>query len=84
MTQQIKMINNLRRGQTGSKAVLIPAPGFRGDKFLTYKYETSANYSTSWDVLEGEGLEPGREISRGGLEAALADGSWKIRAKKSR
>lgn len=69
---------------TPKQAVLIPAPGFRGDKFLTYKYETSGNYSTSWDVLEGEGLEPGREITRGGLDAALADGSWKIRPKKAR
>lgn len=63
-------------------AVLIPADGFRGDKFTALKYE--ANPGRSWDILEGEGLEPGREITRGNLDTMLSCGAWTIRQKKAR
>lgn len=60
-------------------AVLIPADGYRGDKFLTYPFEPVPG--RSWEILEGEGLEPGREITREGLRVMLARGDWRIRAK---
>ena len=56
--------------------VLIPAPGYRGNKFRTYTYEP--NPGRSWDILEGEGLKPGREITSAGLEVMLARGDWRI------
>ncbi len=58
-------------------AVLIPADGYRGDKFLTYAYD--AQPGRSWSILEGEGLEPGREVTKAGLDTMLSTGAWRIR-----
>jgi hypothetical protein len=56
--------------------VLIPADGYRGDRFYTYRYESRPG--RSWAILEGEGLKPGREITRGALDVMLRSGAWRI------
>lgn len=60
-----------------SNAVLIPADGYRGDKFLTYKFEPYPG--RSWEVLEGEGLASGRQLTRAGLAEMIASGAWRVR-----
>lgn len=60
-------------------AVIIPADGYRGDKFSTYPYEPFPG--RSWDILEGYGLAAGREITRGELQVMLQSGLWSIRRK---
>ena len=56
--------------------VLIPAPGYRGDEFLTYKFQP--NQGRAWVTLEGEDLGPGRTITRAGLDVMINRGDWRI------
>lgn len=59
--------------------VLIPSSGYRGDKFLTYSTRgVGAVPGRSWERLEGEGLEPGREMTSDGLATNLRLGVWRI------
>lgn len=63
-----------------TKAVIIPADGYRGDKFTTIKYEPVPG--RQWSILEGEELAPGRTITRGELSVMLSTGAWTIRQPK--
>lgn len=62
--------------------VLIPADGWRGETFRTYAYDRNAARDDRWEVLVGEGLTAGREMTRDGLGAALRSGAYYIRARK--